>query len=191
MNTPWKPATIFLSLVVVVLSGLLIKEQWFSPPPQLDIAMIRPIAELATVEYTTVIEMSQERVPNDIRRLFGAREYILMLVYGNVKAGFDLNKISEEDIQTNGQQVRLVLPRPEILSLSVDNERTHVVYYDRSWFVGQDIELESETLRMAERALRQQALEDEILQKARVFGVLFMENYLRSLGFTDIEIVVR
>lgn len=186
----WKYATIFLAGAVVVLSALLLQTRWTSAPPTVSISMIRPIAELATVEYTAVVEIANERVPNDIRRLFGAREYILMLVYGNARAGFDLNKISAEDIQTEGQQAQLLLPPPEILSLSIDNQRTHVVYYYQSWLVGRDVLLESETRRMAEEQLSQQALQDGVLENARTFGKIYFENYLSSLGFTEIEIVI-
>ena len=180
-----------LSLAVIVLVGLLVRMFAFPAYPTVAMGALRPIAELATVEYTTVVEVPNERIPDDIRKMFGAKEQILMLVYGNVKAGFDLNKMADSDVQTEQGTVRLTLPQPEILSLTIDNERTHVVYYEKSWLVGRDVKLETETREMADDLIRQQALNDGILEQAKVLGVQYYENHLRSLGFTDVQVTVR
>jgi len=182
---------VFLSLAVVVLLGLLVRMFAFPAYPSVAMGALRPVAELATVEYSTLVEVPNERIPDDIRKVFGAKEHILMLVYGNVKAGFDLNKMADGDVQTDQGTVRLTLPKPEILSLTIDNERTHVVYYQKSWLVGRDVELESETRALADSLIRQQALDDGILEQAKAFGVLFFENHLRSLGFTDVQVLVK
>lgn len=180
-----------LSLAVIVLVGLLVRMFAFPAYPTVAMGALRPIAELATVEYSSVVEVPNERIPDDIRKVFGAKEQILMLVYGKVKAGFDLNKMSEGDVQTEEGTARLTLPQPEILSLTIDNERTHVVYYEKSWLVGRDVKLESATREMADNLLRQQALQDGILEQAKAYGVLYFENHLRSLGFTDVQVAVR
>ena len=77
------------------------------------------------------------------------------------------------------------------LSLTIDNERTHVVYYQKSWLVGRDVQLETETRDMADEAIRQQALRDGILEQAETHGILYFENHLRALGFTDVQISVQ
>jgi len=138
-----------------------------------------------------VVEVPNERIPDDIRKMVGAKGQILMLVYGKVKAGFDLNKMADGDLQTEQGTVRLTLPRPEILSLTIDNERTHVVYYEKSWLVGRDVKLESETREMADTLIREQALNDGILEQAKALGVQYYENHLRSLGFTEVHVTVR
>lgn len=180
-----------LSLAVIVLVALLVRMFAFPAYPTVAMGALRPIAELATVEYSTVVEVPNERIPEDIRKVFGAKEQILMLVYGKVKAGFDLNKMADGDVATDQGKVRLTLPQPEILSLTIDNERTHVVYYEKSWLVGRDVKLESETREMADGLIRKQALDDGILEQAKALGVQYYENHLRSLGFPDVQLVVR
>jgi hypothetical protein len=162
-----------------------------SSTPTVTIFGIRSTLELATVEYLVVAEVQNERVPDDIRSWLGVKEEILMLVYGNVKAGFDLSKLTEDDLLTDGTQVQLVLPAPEILSLSIDNERSHVVYYDKSLIVGHDVELEGDTRRIADEAISKQAIEIGILDNAADYGQLYFENYLRSLGFTDVQVIIK
>jgi len=160
-------------------------------PIVVTIESITPLAELATVHYKSIAEVSNERIPDDVRKRLGAKERIVMLVYGDVKAGFDLSKMKEEDLWVDGSRVQLVLPPPEILSASIDYDRTHIVSYDRTFFLGNDPELEQATLSMGKDAIIQSALESDILEMARKYGILFFENHLRSLGFDDVRVIVR
>jgi len=163
------------------------------PPPTtplVNIASVRAAAELATVDYRAVAEVPNERVPDDFRQYLGGAEQILLLAYGDVKAGFDLRKLSQDDIWTDGTRVQLHLPAPEILSSSIDFERTHVVYYQKSLLVSHDPNLESETLQIAKEAIQQAAIDAGVFEMAAEYGQLFFENYLRSLGFTEVQVVV-
>lgn len=191
MNTPHKYTTAGLLVVVLILAGLVLKAYWPEETPTVGLESIRPIAELATVEYSMVVESQNEDVPNDIRGWFGEKESVLLLVYAKVKAGFDLSALSNDDIQVSGKQVRLTLPHPKILSISVDNSQTRVVYYDKTWLVRRNINLETKAREMADRKLYHKALADGILEKAASYGKLFFENKLRALGFTDVQIVVK
>lgn len=159
------------------------------PPPVVTIEAIRRKADLVTVEYRTLVEVQNERVPDDFRQYFGVKEQILLLVYGDVQAGFDLSKLEEGDLWRDGTRVQLHLPAPEITSISLDFERTHVVHYDKSLILSHDPNLQGETLQIAKDAIRQSALEAGILEKAREYGELFFENFLRELGFTEVYVV--
>lgn len=191
MNARHKYATIALLIVIVVLAELVIKAYWPKETPTVGLSTIRPIAELAIVEYSTVVESQNEDVPNDLRAWFGEKESVLLLVYAKVKAGFDLNGFSKDDIQVNGKQVRITLPHPKILSVTVDNSQTHVVYYDKTWLVRRNINLETKAREMADSKLTQKALEDGILEKAAAYGKLLFENKLRAQGFTDVQVEVK
>jgi hypothetical protein len=160
------------------------------PTPKVTIAGIRAAAELATADYQVVAEVPNERVPDDFRRLLGVRERILLIVYGNVKAGFDLSKLREDDLWTDGTRVQLHLPAPEILSTDIDYDRTHVVTYEKSLLIQHDPNLGQETMQTAEDAIQQAALEADVLENAARYGQLYFENFLRSLGFSEVEVIV-
>jgi len=159
------------------------------PPPVVTIQGVRKLAELATVEYTVVVDVTNERIPDDFRQYLGAKEEILLLVYGKVKAGFDLNELKEEDLWRDGTRVQLHLPAPEILSIELDYESTRVVHYEKSLLVSNDPTLQGETLQIAQEAIREAALKEGILDKAREYGELFFENHLRELGFTEVHVI--
>jgi len=162
------------------------------PPPVVSIQSIKSQAQLSTVEYSTVTEVYNETPPEGmIDEFLGNKEKLLMLVYGEVQAGFDLSKLNEDDIWTDGTRVRLVLPPPEILTTSIDFERTHVVYYENNlMFDNNNPNLQGDALKQAEEAIKQAALTEGVLEQASNFGQLYFENFLHSAGFTDVEVVV-
>ncbi len=106
------------------------------------------------------------------------------------RPAFDLDKLKEEDLWTDGKRVRLVLPAPEILSSSIDFDRTHIVYYENNLILeDNNPNLQGEALEEAQNAIREAALKEGILDKANLHGKLYYENFLRSLGFTQVEVV--
>ena len=161
------------------------------PPPVVTIQSIKAQAKLTTVEYNTVTEIYRENVPEGwLNDLLGTKERLLMLVYGDVQAGFDLEKLKEEDLWTDGKRVRLILPAPEILNTSIDFDQTHIVYYENNIVLEKNNpNLQGEALEEAQKAIQQAALQNGVLDKANNYGKLYYENFLRSLGFTEVEVV--
>ena len=162
------------------------------PPPVVSLQTIKSQAKLSTVEYGTVTEIYNETPPEGlIDEFLGNKERLLMLVYGDVEAGFDLSKMEQDDIWTDGTRVRLVLPPPEILNTHIDFDRTHVVYYENDLiFDSNNPNLQGQALKQAEDAIKQAALTEGVLQRANEYGKLYYENFLYSLGFEDVEVVV-
>jgi hypothetical protein len=160
------------------------------PPPVVHIEQIRQAAELATVKYSLSTDIMSTRVPDDLRQMFGVKEEIVLIAYGEVAAGFDLSTLSEEDLWTDGSRAQLHLPAPQVLYTRLDNERTHVVYYSKSWLIDRDLGLEGETRLKAEAAIRQAALESNVLERAGDYGQLFFTNWLYSMGFTEVQVII-
>ncbi len=162
------------------------------PPPVVNIQSIKSQAKLSTVEYSTITEIYNETAPEGlVDEFFGNKEQILILVYGDVEAGFDLKKLDDNHIWTDGTRIKLVLPAPEILNTTIDFERTHVVYYENDLiFDNNNPNLQGDALRQAKIAIQDAAIQEDILGQANEYGKLYYENFLYSLGFTDVEVVV-
>jgi hypothetical protein len=181
LNPPTSPSAILTPTV----------EGTDTPGPTVNPSAIIAQAKLSTVKYPAVAEVYRENVPEGwIDGLLGRKERLLMLVYGDVEAGFDLEKLTEENLWTDGTRVRLVLPAPEILNSSIDFDQTHIVYYENNLILEQNNpNLQGEALEEAQKGIKQAALRDGILDKANNYGKLYFENFLRSLGFTEVEVV--
>ncbi|MBN1640643.1 MAG: DUF4230 domain-containing protein [Anaerolineae bacterium] len=160
------------------------------PPPVVHVEQIRQAAELATVKSTMSTDITSTRVPDDLRQLLGVREEIVLIAYGEVAAGFDLSKLGEDDLWTDGARVQLHLPSPEILYTRLDNERTHIVYYARSFLVERDLDLEGRARAEAEEAIREAALDSDLLYQARRYGEAFFSSWFYSMGFTEVQIII-
>lgn len=162
------------------------------PPPVVSIQQIKQQAELSTVEYSTVTEIYAENAATGwLDDLLGTKERLLMLVYGDVQAGFDLSDLAEENLWSDGDRVRLVLPPPKILNSSINFDRTHIVFYDNNLILQENNpNLQGEALANAKNAIEEAALQEGILPEANKYGQAYFENLLYSLGFTDVEVVV-
>jgi hypothetical protein len=111
--------------------------------------------------------------------LFGDR--LLLVAHGEVIAGVDLSKLSPDDLRVRDNVLYVSLPEPEIFVATLDNEQTYVYDRETGILTQRDINLESTARQAAEQAIREAALEDNILNQARVNA----ENYLHRL-FIDI-----
>jgi hypothetical protein len=158
-------------------------------PP--TIQEIQQMADLSTVKFSLSAEVTDERVPDDFRANLGVKEELLLLAYGEVAAGYDLSKVSKEDIWVDGTRIQLRLPPAEILYSRLDTERTRVIYYKKSIFVQRDIAMEGKAREEAEKAIREAALQGDILDHASKYGELFFANWLRSMGFTEVQVITR
>lgn len=161
-----------------------------TPTPIAVITGINAFGRLETTQYTMrdIIELEDE--PSNLFEQF-SRDKLLLIAEGEVVAGFDLTKVTEDDIVVVGTTVLIFLPPPEILYSRVDNEHTFVYERETGLLRRPDQNLETEARRLAERQLVGWALERGILESAEETGVFYMENFLRSLGFMQVRIEVR
>lgn len=162
-----------------------------TPTPRVTITEIRSLGRLETVQFflQTVINLEEE--PSSVWEQILGTDKLLLVAGGEVVAGFDLSKMQQEDISVRGDHVTIVLPSPEILYSRVDNEETFVYERKSGLFRKPDPRFEGEARRLAEQAMVDRALKGEILRRAEANGRLQVDALLRSLGFSDIFIMVR
>jgi hypothetical protein len=162
-----------------------------TPTPIVVLSKVKALSRLETAQYVmqTVVDLQKE--PSNIwQQVFGT-DKLLLVASGEVVAGFDLSQVQENDIAVQGSSVTLMLPPPEILYSKVDNTKTYIYMRETGLFVPPDPNLEAEARRVAERRLVSWADEHAILDKAEDFGTLYLESFLRSLGFSEVKVTVR
>ena len=162
-----------------------------TPTPRVTVTEIQSLGRLETVQFLlqTVIDLADE--PSSVWEQILGTDKLLLVAGGEVVAGYDLSKIQKDDITVRGDHVTIVLPPPEILYSRIDNEETFVYERKSGLFRKPDNDLEGEARRLAEQAMIDRALKGDILRRAEVNGRLQIEALLRSLGFSDILIIVR
>jgi hypothetical protein len=92
---------------------------------------LQKMSDLATAEYvvTKIIKASDDKTWYK----FGDRK-ILMTCKASLAAGIDLSKISEKDIQIDGQNITMTLPHAKLLYVNIKPEDIKTAYQDVSIF---------------------------------------------------------
>lgn len=153
------------------------------------ILQVRAIADLSTVTsyMSTVVEAQKARVGNVIV------ERLLLVACGRVKAGIDLSKLREEDLQvsSDGKTVTVRLPKAELQDVYLIDDSTQPCttrVYDRTNLIvlSPTLELEGQAREQAVKALREMAIQSGMLREATRNARAIIERVLLAAGFEKI-----
>jgi hypothetical protein len=150
---------------------------------------VRKLDQLATVRWTESVPVPVTRQSGGdvLDRLFSGEE-VLVIATGEVEAGVDLSEIGKDDVRVEGDTVTMRLPEPEILSSSLDEEKTRV--YDRDFSplnVRPDDDLVEEARLRAIEKVEETALENGILQTAEANAEDSIRAFVTTLGFEEVR----
>lgn len=157
------------------------------PDPVTIVHEMHNLSRLETASYTIEKIISGSSGQEVLPFLFG--DELILVAYGQVVAGVNLELVSEEDIQvTEDGVVSIVLPPAEILSISLDEDKTYV--FDRdTGLMGLNDDLESQVRQAAVQEIEAAALEDGILEMAQQNAETYLERLILSLGFREVHFV--
>jgi hypothetical protein len=148
---------------------------------------VRELNELSSVQWTESVNVTRESGYENIPR-FLSGERVLLVAVGEVRAGTDLDGIGSEDVRVAGESVTIDLPEPEILSTSLDEERTRI--YDREQGLlnlrPNDTLVEEARLE-AEREIETAARENGILAYAENGTEDGIRAFVQTLGFEEVR----
>ena len=148
---------------------------------------VRGLDQLATVRWTESVPVTRQSGGDVLDRLFSGEE-VFVIATGEVEAGVDLSEIGKEDVRVEGDTVTMRLPEPEILSSSLDEEKTRV--YDRDFSllnVRPDDDLVEEARLRAIEKVEETARENGILQTAEANAEDSIRAFVTTLGFREVR----
>lgn len=148
---------------------------------------LRELNRLETAQFTIEKVVDAGTTGNQFQEiLFGDR--ILLIASGQVIAGVDLSKLKSSDITIQDRTLRLVLPSPEILVTTLNNEDTRV--YDRRLGLLNrgNSSLESKARLEAEKAITQAACQGKILDEAAKNARNQLTALFKAMQFTTVII---
>jgi hypothetical protein len=160
------------------------------PTPDVLLA-IKSLARLETQSYhlERVVDLSDHET-----HLFGllpAKDAILLVAVGDVVAGVDLDHVSAGDVSTDwtARSATLHLPPPSVFSATLDEKATRVYSRSTDLLAVRHEDLEDRARIEAVRTMEKTAIDQGILDHARTDAEKSLTALLRSLGFTDVQIV--
>ena len=147
---------------------------------------LQRMSELATSEYvvTKIIKAND----NNTWYKIGDRK-ILMTCKASLVAGIDLSKLTEKDIQIDGENISITLPHAKLLYLNIKPEDIKTAYQDVSVFRDNFSSQEKDQLAtQAEKQIKSSADSLGIFVTAETNATLFISNFLQKEGFKNIRI---
>jgi hypothetical protein len=200
--------TLVLALVIVVLSVLLgvrlanygdtlpllgpffVEEPARTTTSPVVVEGIQELDRLATVRWTESVVITRESGGTQLEQ-FLTGERVLLVATGEVEAGVDLAEMDEDEVRVDGDRVTVDLPEPQVLSSSLDEERTRVYDRDRGLLnLGADEVLVQEARQDAETEVVSTAEENGILETAERNAEESIRAFVTTLGFEEVEFVV-
>ena len=153
------------------------------PDPMTYINEIRALARLETIQYSVEKVITGETGGGTFQSLFGDK--ILFVGHGTVIAGIDMEKLQPENMHYENGVLTVNLPPAEVLVATLDNEKSYV--YDRQTGVltKPDPNLETLVRQRAEEEILKAAIEDGILEQAKVNAEAYLTKFFAALGFPN------
>jgi len=153
--------------------------------------IVRQISDLSRLE-TASIELEKVITAERNSDLWwGALgESMVFVAHGKVVAGVDFAQMSDGDLQVADPETVWIHLPPAILFddlPALDNEKSFVADRDTGLLTRADPELETNVRRNAEDAIKEEALNSGILERADQNARQYMLEFLNSLGFTNVE----
>jgi hypothetical protein len=154
------------------------------------ITAIRDMARLETTSYHVEKVVEATDTQAHLWGLLEAKDDMLLIAAGDVVAGVDLSKVRDEDVRVDpaAHSVHLRLPKPEVLSSSLDQKASHVYSRHTDVLAQRREQLEGEARRQAEEQMRGQAVDAGILDHARTSAEVTLRALLQALGFQRVEL---
>ena len=147
---------------------------------------LQKMSDMVTSEYvvTKIIKANDDKTWYKL----GDRK-ILMTCKASLVAGIDLSKLTEKDIQIDGENISITLPHAKLLYLNIKPEDIRTAYQDISAFRDNFSSQEkNELAAQAEKQIRSSADSLGIFVTAETNATLFINNFLQKEGFKNIRI---
>ena len=157
------------------------------PDPVSIVHQVRSLARLETIQYSIEKVITAETGQENLAILFGDK--LIFVAHGTVIGGVDLAKIGTKDIWREDGVLYIRLPQPEIFIAALDNDKSYIYDRDTGLLTHGDINLETTARQAAEHEIEKAAVEDGILEQARLNAENYLYRLLRELGYNDVIFV--
>jgi Protein of unknown function (DUF4230) len=206
--------TIIAAIVLAVVAGIALQQLGLLPslqtrttaPVSMQISpvileKVKNVNKQIFVEHYNAVDIDYSEAPqgwaNALKNIGFEQRYVVLL-RGNVPAGFDLTQMTERNIwvSPDGTRAQVTLPPPMIFeeNVAIDFENTRIISEDDRCpdvFCTNDLSSYNDTiLPEGRRRLIAAARENGILQQAADQGKRYYEQLFNQLGIGEVRVVV-
>lgn len=155
---------------------------------------VKKIGEFTTACYYEEVPLRDIRIDTIEREgLFGIgagksfkENEIVLVGKGRVRAGFDLSKVKDGDMNVHGDTLEMKLPQAEMFDIIMNPSDFTTEYEKGTW----SHELTKPLKERAKADLEKNAIDYGILQKAEESGLKRLEILFKTFGFNTVLLTV-
>lgn len=153
------------------------------------VSNIRRIGELTTGYYyeELVLKDTKADTTSILGMKFPDRDEIVLIAKGIVRAGFDLSKVSEEDLSIKSDTLILSLHPAEIFDVILNPSDFETYYEEGKWSQEALRPIKAE----AKAMLKEHALDAGILPKATESAYEGIKSLFKTFGFSVLDLRIK
>jgi hypothetical protein len=131
------------------------------------------------------LSVSTEELVDTVRKGIFTNDELVRIYYGTLRLGVNMQKVSDDWIQTSGDSITLTLPKIELLDKEfIDEARTKSFYERGSWKPADRDAL----YQKAYRQMLSHSMTKENLQAAEANASQQMHDIMRALGYQHVSV---
>ncbi|MCE7981199.1 MAG: DUF4230 domain-containing protein [Caldilinea sp. CFX5] len=166
---------------------------------QAIVESIKGVNKQIFIEHYNTVDIDYTEAPEGWLRLLGINQSFVLLLKGRVPAGFDLSQLRPEDVwvSSDGRRVQLVLPPPMLFvdNVNIDFENSRILAERDSCpdFLCQNQlgVFKDQMLPEGRKLLMAASQQSGILDEVANDGKVYYEQFLKSLGFAEVRVLIR
>jgi len=160
---------------------------------------IKKISQLATITYITDIIMNETWHYEEPRKFIfswtKSFDYqIVEVATIRLKAGFDLQDITENDVKIENNILYIHLPKPKILNADMDSQDVRVYYEDEkngNWDSKNIFEKRNQMHKRYLEKAKQDAIKSGVLKRTSEEAQKRLVPIFKTMGFDDVVIEIK
>lgn len=174
---------------IIIFTMVLFSSCSLLPEKEIDankvIEPIKAMSKLGTTEYSLSKVIAGE---DNQWYTIGTRKF-MMTCKAQVVAGIDASQIQFTEVNTREKKIKLTIPPAEIITFNIQPDGFNFVDEDLGSFRGKFTTAEiNEYQVFAEKKIKEQLVQINILAEAEKNAILFLDKILRAGGFVSVEI---
>lgn len=191
MKKIYKTAILIIIVIIITIASTFFITNKFREQELYSVSgvleQIKDISELNTVEmyFSEIIDFKNAKLFNDFQIPFTEKSFIFT-VKSRVKAGVNLEDLTAKDISVLQKKLTINLPEPMITSKEILSYKV----YDEKDGLFNEVTTEDtlKALKLFEKDIEKQAIESNIIDKAKANTELIVKNLFLSYGFEEVII---
>lgn len=157
---------------------------------------IKKISEFTSACFYEEIILQEtkaaDNVTNKVVGFFGKKEAVItdeivIIANGKVRAGFNLKDLADNDIMVNGDTLQVSLPKAEIFDVIVNPSDFDIYIEDGTWDEQKVVEIKNKAI----TKIKEDAINEGILEKAQESGVKKLTEMFKTFGYEEVIVMVK